>query len=67
MAKEGFAEDTIRTIERKTRRKYSAEEKIRIMLAGLRREESVAALCRREASPRVYTMPLSQSVKHRLE
>ena len=37
MAKEGSAEDTIRTIKRKTQRKYSAEEKIRIVLEGLRR------------------------------
>jgi hypothetical protein len=35
MAKEGSAEDTIRTIKRKTRRKYSGEEKIRIVLEGL--------------------------------
>ena len=48
MAKEGSAEDTIRTIKRKTRRKYSAEEKIRIVLEGLRGEDSIAALCRRE-------------------
>ena len=48
MAKEGSAEDTIRTIKRKTRRKYSAEEKIRIVLEGLRGEDTIAALCRRE-------------------
>ena len=48
MAKEGSAEDTIRTVKRKTRRKYSAEEKIRIVLEGLRGEDSIAALCRRE-------------------
>ena len=34
--------------KRKTRKQYSAEEKIRIVLAGLRGEESIAALCRRE-------------------
>lgn len=48
MGKRGSAEDTIRTIRRKTRRQYSAEEKIRIVLEGLRGEETVAALCRRE-------------------
>ena len=48
MAKEGSAEETIRTIKRKTRRKYSAEEKIRIVLEGLRGEDSIAALSRRE-------------------
>ena len=35
-------------IRRKTRRRFSAEEKIRIVLEGLRGEESIAALCRRE-------------------
>jgi transposase len=38
----------IRDIKRKTRRKFSSEEKIRIVLDGLRGEESIAALCRRE-------------------
>ena len=42
------AEQTVRDIRRATRRRYSAEEKIRIVLAGLRGEESIAALCRRE-------------------
>jgi transposase len=48
MAKEGSAEATIRDIKRKTRRKYSSEEKIRIVIEGLRGEQSVADLCRRE-------------------
>ncbi|MCF8066343.1 MAG: transposase [Desulfarculaceae bacterium] len=40
---------------RETRRKYSAEEKIRIVLEGLRGEESTAALCRREGiAPNLY-------------
>ncbi|WP_419177295.1 IS3 family transposase [Ruegeria halocynthiae] len=38
----------VKTIRRKTRQTYSAEEKIRIVLAGLRGEESISALCRRE-------------------
>lgn len=42
------AEETIRDIKRKTRKKYSAEEKIRIVLEGLRGEVSIAELCRRE-------------------
>jgi transposase len=41
-------EATLRDIKRKTRKKYSAEEKIRIVLEGLRGEVSVAELCRRE-------------------
>ena len=48
MAKEGSAEATIRDIKRKTRRKYGSEEKIRIVIEGLRGEQSVAELCRRE-------------------
>jgi transposase len=41
-------EQAIRDIKRKTRKQYSAEEKIRIVLDGLRGEDSVAELCRRE-------------------
>ena len=42
------AEQTVRAIRRKTRKQYSAEEKIRIVVAGLRGEDSIAELCRRE-------------------
>ena len=38
----------VREIKRKTRRKFSAEEKIRIILEGLRGEQSITDLCRRE-------------------
>ncbi len=41
-------EKVVRDIRRKTRRRHSAEDKIRIVLEGLRGEESIAALCRRE-------------------
>ena len=42
------AEKRVRDIRRATRRQYSAEEKIRIVIAGLRGEDSVAELCRKE-------------------
>jgi transposase len=42
------AEKTVRNIRRRTRRHYSAEDKIRIVLEGLRGEDSIAELCRRE-------------------
>ena len=48
-------EKIVREIKRKTRRKFSSEEKIRIVLEGLRGEESIAELCRREGiSPNLY-------------
>ena len=42
------AEKTVKAIRRAIRRQYAAEEKIRIVLEGLRGEESIAELCRRE-------------------
>jgi transposase len=42
------AEQVIKDIRRATRKQYGAEEKIRIVLEGLRGEESIAALCRRK-------------------
>jgi transposase len=42
------AEKVIKEIRRATRKHYSAEEKIRIVLTGLRGEDSIAELCRRE-------------------
>ena len=50
------SEKIIRDIRRKTRKQYSAEEKIRIVLDGLRGEDSIAELCRREGiAQRVLT------------
>lgn len=51
------AENTIRNIRRNSRRQYSGEEKIRIVLEGLRGDDSIAELCRREG--------ISQSVYYR--
>ncbi len=42
------SEAIVRDIKRRTRKKYNAEEKISIVLEGLRGEESIAAICRRE-------------------
>jgi|TARA_Y100000310_G_C20601728_1_gene773389 transposase len=55
MTNKRSVEKTVRDIRRHTRKKYSAEEKIRIVLEGLRAEDSVAELCRREGiNPNVY-------------
>jgi len=48
MAKKQTAEQKIKEIRRRTRKKYSAEEKIRIVMEGLRGEDSIAEICRRE-------------------
>ncbi len=48
MRKKSSAQKTIQDIRRVTRRHYSAEEKIRIVLEGLRGEDTIAELCRRE-------------------
>ena len=48
-------EQVVREIQRRTRRRFSAEEKVRIVLEGLRGEQSVAELCRREGlAPNLY-------------
>ena len=41
-------ESKVKEIKRRTRKKYSSEEKIRIVLEGLRGEDSIAEICRRE-------------------
>jgi transposase len=54
------ADKLVKTIRRKTRQTYSSEEKIRIILAGLRGEETISVLCRREgrqARPRQRSTP----------
>lgn len=55
MNKERKPESVVREIRRRTRRKFTAEEKIRIILEGLRGEESIAEICRRETiHPNLY-------------
>ena len=51
------AEQVPKNIRRQTRRQYSAEEKIRIVLEGLRGEESISELCRREGIACIYRKP----------
>ena len=55
MTKAGSTEKVVREIRRRTRRRFSAEEKIQIVLEGLRGEEGIAALCRRDGiAPNLY-------------
>ena len=51
MKKKVSSESVVKDICRRTRTKYSSEEKIRIVLEGIRGEESIANLCRREGMP----------------
>jgi len=49
------SESVVREIKRRTRKKYNSEEKIRIVLEGLRGEATIADLCRKEGIiPNVY-------------
>ena len=48
MAKQESVEKTVRQIRQQTRKKYTAEEKIRIVLEGLRGETPITELCRQE-------------------
>jgi transposase len=55
MTEQSQSEARVREIRRRTRRRFSSEEKIRIVLEGLKGEESIAELCRREGiSPNLY-------------
>ena len=55
MGRSSSTESVVREIRRRTRKKYTAEEKIRIVLEGLRGEEIIATVCRREGiSPNLY-------------
>ncbi len=64
------AEQVVKDIRRATRRHFSAEDKIRIVLDGLRGEDSIAELCRKEgiAQSLYYTWSkeFMEAGKHRL-
>ena len=49
MKKKVSSESVVKDIRRRTRKKYSSEEKIRIVLEGLRGDDSISGLCRRES------------------
>ena len=55
-------EKAVRDIRRATRRHYSAEEKIRIVLEGLRGEDSIAELCRKGRHQPESILPLVKGV-----
>ena len=55
MVRKKSSESIIRDIKRQTKRKFSSEEKISIVIEGLRGEDSIASICRREGvAPSVY-------------
>jgi len=60
---ESSSERIVKNIRRATRKQYSAEEKIRIVLDGLRGEHSIAELCRREgiAEGLYYSLSVANS------
>jgi len=64
-------ESVVREIKRKTRRKFNSEEKIRIVLEGLKGEDSIASICRREGiAPNLYykwSKTFLQAGKRRLD
>ena len=56
------AEKFIQDVRRKTRRKFTAEEKIRIVLEGMKRELTVTELCRREGMPTAGVLQLGEGL-----
>ena len=51
MSKDASVDNPVEATGRRTRKTYSAEDKIRVVLEGLRSEVSVATLCQREGIP----------------
>ena len=62
MARTGSAEKVVQDIRRKTRRRFSAEEKIRIVLEGLRGEESVVTFVSPRRAQSESVLPVEQGV-----
>ena len=52
------SEKLVKDIRRRNRKKYYSEEKIRIVLEGMRGEENIAELCRREGLNQNRVLPL---------
>ena len=59
------ATQVVKNIRRATRRRFSAEDKIRIVLEGLRGEDSIAELCRREGIVLNRKLPGHETLKNR--
>jgi transposase len=60
--KKQSSEAAVREIRRRTRRKFAPEEKVRIVLEGLRGEQSISELCRREGISANLLLPLEQGL-----
>ena len=55
-------ESVVKEIKRKTRRKFNSEEKIRIILEGLRGEDSIANICRKEGIAPEHLLQVEQGI-----
>ncbi len=70
MARKKTASSLISELKRKTRKAYSSEEKIRIVIEGIRGELSIAELCRREGIHQTnyykWSKDFMEAGKHRL-
>ena len=64
MSEKKSVEKTVREIRYKTRKKYTAEEKIRIVLEGLRGESTIAELCRHETISVNHTSDPTAQPRH---
>jgi transposase-like protein len=64
--RKALAEETIRTIRRVTRKKYTADDKIRIVLEGWRGDSDIRELCRRQRfATNLYYLPLECAISGR--